>query len=224
MKVLFASYRSLSWLSLVLLFLVIPVSAQEPAAATKTDPVPTELSGTWQVKMALPAGEKSTSGLEKIYALQVEGTEKVTIQSPDQGALEVTDVLVSGGDLQIYFNYSPVKGEPGNSVELKGTLDEKGHLSGTWQFLVTGQSGEWTAEGEGNAGRLAAGDVALVKAQKDPGVAVDDELAPAEEKEDAEPVAADGAAPAEGEKDAAPAGFEEKLDYFFGRYAVKPLS
>ncbi len=181
MKVPFASYRSLSWLSLVLLFLVTPVFSQEPAAAAKTDSVSTQLSGTWQVKMALPAGEKSTPGVEKVYALQVEGTEKVTIRSPDQGALEVTDVLVSGGDLQIYFNYSPVKGEPGNSVELKGTLDEKGHLAGTWQFLVTGQSGEWTAEGEGNA-------------------------------------------PAEVKKDAAPAGFEEKLDYFFGRYGVQPLS
>ena len=51
---------------------------------------------------------------------------------------------MQGDALQVYFDYSPVKGEPGNSVELKGALDEKGNLSGTWQFLVTGQSGEWT--------------------------------------------------------------------------------
>ena len=152
MKELFASPRSLSGLSLALLFFVVPVFAQDLAAATKTDPVVTDLSGTWQVKMALPAGEKPGESGEKIYTLQVEGTEKVAIRSPDQGPLEVTDVLVSGGDLQIYFNYSPVKGEPGNSVELKGSVDEKGNLAGTWQFLVTGQSGEWTAVGKGTRG------------------------------------------------------------------------
>ena len=185
----------------------------------------TDLSGTWQVKMALPAGEKPGESGEKIYTLQVEGTEKVAIRSPDQGPLEVTDVLVSGGDLQIYFNYSPVKGEPGNSVELKGSVDEKGNLAGTWQFLVTGQSGEWTAVGEGNAGRPAAGNVALVKAQKDTGAAADDEAAPAEVEKDEESASADEAVPvAEGEKAAAPESFEAKLDYFFGYYGVKPLS
>jgi len=224
MKELFASHRSLSGLSLALLFLVIPVFAQELAASTKTDPAPTELSGTWQVKMALPAGEKPGESGEKIYTLQVEGTEKVAIRSPDQGPLEVTDVLVSGGDLQIYFNYSPVKGEPGNSVELKGSVDEKGNLAGTWQFLVTGQSGKWTAEGDRAAGRPAAGNVALVKAQKDTGAAADDEVAPAEVEKDEETAAADEAAPAEEEKGGVPAGFEAKLDYFFGYYGVKPLS
>ena len=217
MKELFASHRSLSGLSLALLFLVVSVFAQELAASTKTDPVPTELSGTWQVKMALPAGEKPGQSGEKIYTLQIEGTEKVAIRSPDQGPLEVTDVLVSDGDLQIYFNYSPVKGQPGNSVELKGSVDEKGNLAGTWQFLVTGQSGKWTAEGKGNAGRPAAGDVALVKAQKDTGAAVDDEVAPAEVDKDEEPAAA-------GEEDGAPAGFQEKIDQFFGAYVVGPLA
>ena len=217
MKELFASHRSLSGLSLALLFLVVSVFAQELAASTKTDPVPTELSGTWQVKMALPAGEKPGQSGEKIYTLQIEGTEKVAIRSPDQGPLEVTDVLVSDGDLQIYFNYSPVKGQPGNSVELKGSVDEKGNLAGTWQFLVTGQSGKWTAEGKGNAGRPAAGDVALVKAQKDTGAAVDDEAAPAEVDKDEEPAAA-------GEEDGAPAGFQEKIDQFFGAYVVGPLA
>jgi|ETNmetMinimDraft_18_1059904.scaffolds.fasta_scaffold00009_42 AGCS family alanine or glycine:cation symporter len=217
MKELFASHRSLSGLSLALLFLVVSVFTQELAASTKTDPVPTELSGTWQVKMALPAGEKPGQSGEKIYTLQIEGTEKVAIRSPDQGPLEVTDVLVSDGDLQIYFNYSPVKGQPGNSVELKGSVDEKGNLAGTWQFLVTGQSGKWTAEGKGNAGRPAAGDVALVKAQKDTGAAVDDEAAPAEVEKDEEPAAA-------GEEDGAPAGFQEKIDQFFGAYVVGPLA
>ncbi len=217
MKELFASHRSLSGLSLALLFLVVSVFAQELAASTKTDPVPTELSGTWQVKMALPAGEKPGQSGEKIYTLQIEGTEKVAIRSPDQGPLEVTDVLVSDGDLQIYFNYSPVKGQPGNSVELKGSVDEKGNLAGTWQFLVTGQSGKWTAEGDRTAGRPAAGDVALVKAQKDTGAAVDDEAAPAEVDKDEEPAAA-------GEEDGAPAGFQEKIDQFFGAYVVGPLA
>jgi|GEM_PF-143502 len=217
MKELFASHRSLSGLSLALLFLVVSVFTQELAASTKTDPVPTELSGTWQVKMALPAGEKPGQSGEKIYTLQIEGTEKVAIRSPDQGPLEVTDVLVSDGDLQIYFNYSPVKGQPGNSVELKGSVDEKGNLAGTWQFLVTGQSGKWTAEGKGNAGRPAAGNVALVKAQKDTGAAVDDEAAPAEVEKDEEPAAA-------GEEDGAPAGFQEKIDQFFGAYVVGPLA
>ena len=220
MKELFASHRSLSGLSLALLFLVVSVFAQELAASTKTDPVPTELSGTWQVKMALPAGEKPGQSGEKIYTLQIEGiegTEKVAIRSPDQGPLEVTDVLVSDGDLQIYFNYSPVKGQPGNSVELKGSVDEKGNLAGTWQFLVTGQSGKWTAEGDRTAGRPAAGDVALVKAQKNTGAAVDDEAAPAEVDKDEEPAAA-------GEEDGAPAGFQEKIDQFFGAYVVGPLA
>ncbi|MEE3053614.1 MAG: alanine/glycine:cation symporter family protein [Planctomycetota bacterium] len=220
MKELFASHRSLSGLSLALLFLVVSVFAQELAASTKTDPVPTELSGTWQVKMALPAGEKPGQSGEKIYTLQIEGiegTEKVAIRSPDQGPLEVTDVLVSDGDLQIYFNYSPVKGQPGNSVELKGSVDEKGNLAGTWQFLVTGQSGKWTAEGDRTAGRPAAGNVALVKAQKDTGAAVDDEVAPAEVDKDEEPAAA-------GEEDGAPAGFQEKIDQFFGAYVVGPLA
>ena len=217
MKELFASHRSLSGLSLALLFLVVSVFAQELAASTKTDPVPTELSGTWQVKMALPAGEKPGQSGEKIYTLQIEGTEKVAIRSPDQGPLEVTDVLVSDGDLQIYFNYSPVKGQPGNSVELKGSVDEKGNLAGTWQFLVTGQSGKWTAEGDRTAGRPAAGNVALVKAQKDTGAAVDDEAAPAEVDKDEEPAAA-------GEEDGAPAGFQEKIDQFFGAYVVGPLA
>ena len=222
MKELFASPRSLSGLSLALLFFVVPVFAQDLAAATKTDPVATDLSGTWQVKMALPTGEKPGESAGKIYTLEVEGADEVSIRSPGQGELEVTDALVSGGDLQIYFNYSPVKGGPGNSVELKGALDEKGNLAGTWQFLVTGQSGEWTAVGEGNAGRPAAGNVALVKAQKDTGAAADDEAAPAEVEKDEESAAADEAVPvAEGEK---AESFEAKLDYFFGHYGVKPLS
>ena len=223
MKELFASPRSLSGLSLALLFFVVPVFAQDLAAATKTDPVATDLSGTWQVKMALPTGEKPGESAGKIYTLEVEGADEVSIRSPGQGELEVTDALVSGGDLQIYFNYSPVKGGPGNSVELKGALDEKGNLAGTWQFLVTGQSGEWTAVGEGNAGRPAAGNVALVKAQKDTGAAADDEAAPAEVEEDEEPAAADEPVPAAGEADGAPAGLQEKIDQFFGDYVVGPL-
>ncbi|MEC9030696.1 MAG: alanine/glycine:cation symporter family protein [Planctomycetota bacterium] len=223
MKELFAFPRSLSGLSLALLFFVVPVFAQDLAAATKTDPVATDLSGTWQVKMALPTGEKPGESAGKIYTLEVEGADEVSIRSPGQGELEVTDALVSGGDLQIYFNYSPVKGGPGNSVELKGALDEKGNLAGTWQFLVTGQSGEWTAVGEGNAGRPAAGNVALVKAQKDTGAAADDEAAPAEVEEDEEPAAADEPVPAAGEADGAPAGLQEKIDQFFGDYVVGPL-
>ena len=217
MKVFSASLRSLSWISLAFLLLfAVPVLSQDPAAATK-------LSGTWQVKMALPTGEKPGESGEKIYTLEVEGADKVSIRSPGQGELKVTDVLVSGGDLQIYFNYSPVKGEPGNSVELKGALNEKGNLAGTWQFLVTGQSGAWTAVGEGNAGGPAAGNVALVKAQKDTGAAVDDEVAPAEVEKDEEPAAADEPVPAAGEADGAPAGLQEKIDQFFGDWVVRPL-
>ena len=211
MKVFSASLRSLSWISLAFLLLfAVPVLSQDPAAATK-------LSGTWQVKMALPTGEKPGESGEKIYTLEVEGADKVSIRSPGQGELKVTDVLVSGGDLQIYFNYSPVKGEPGNSVELKGALNEKGNLAGTWQFLVTGQSGAWTAVGEGNAGGPAAGNVALVKAQKDTGAAVDDEVAPAEVEKDEESASADEAVPvAEGEKAAAPEAFVERLPVGYG--------
>ena len=81
MKELFASPRSLSGLSLALLFFVVPVFAQDLAAATKTDPVATDLSGTWQVKMALPTGEKPGESAGKIYTLEVEGADEVSIRS-----------------------------------------------------------------------------------------------------------------------------------------------
>ncbi|MEC8896638.1 MAG: alanine/glycine:cation symporter family protein [Planctomycetota bacterium] len=209
--------KNLTWLILAVLFLTAPVFSQDPPADSKAGAESSGLSGIWRVKIALPGGEKPAGASEGRHTMSLTlddngAQDKATIYVPGESAatfdeLKVTDVLLQDDALQVYFNYSPVQGEPENSLELKGTLDEKGHLSGTCQFLVTVQSGEWTAEGGGNTGRLAAGDVALVKAQKDTGAAVDDE-----------------AAPAEGEKDAAPAGFEEKLDYFFGRYAVKPLS
>ena len=140
MKAPFLSDRGLSWLILVVFFIAAPVFSQEPGDGAGSS----ELTGTWHVKMALPTGEKPAEAEAKLYILKVEGTDKASIRNPDQGELKVTDVLVQGDALQVYFDYSPVKGEPGNSVELKGALDEKGNLSGTWQFLVTGQSGEWT--------------------------------------------------------------------------------
>ena len=140
MKAPFLSDRKLSWMILAVLFIAAPVFSQEPGDGVGSS----ELTGTWHVKMALPTGEKPAEAEEKLYILKVEGADKAGIRDPDQGELKVTDVLVQGDALQVYFDYSPVKGEPGNSVELKGALDEKGNLSGTWQFLVTGQSGEWT--------------------------------------------------------------------------------
>ena len=136
MKAPFLSDRGLSWLILVVFFIAAPVFSQEPGDGAGSS----ELTGTWHVKMALPTGEKPAEAEAKLYILKVEGTDKASIRNPDQGELKVTDVLVQGDALQVYFDYSPVKGEPGNSVELKGALDEKGNLSGTWQFLVTGQS------------------------------------------------------------------------------------
>ena len=204
MKAPFLSDRGLSWLILVVFFIAAPVFSQEPGDGAGSS----ELTGTWHVKMALPTGEKPAEAEAKLYILKVEGTDKASIRNPDQGDLKVTDVLVQGDALQVYFDYSPVKGEPGNSVELKGALDEKGNLSGTWQFLVTGQSGEWTGVGEGGAGGTVASAVV-----------------PAEVEEDAEAAgaAANGAAPAKAEKDGTPAGIEVEIDRIFGKYVVKPL-
>ena len=205
MKAPFLSDRKLSWMILAVLFIAAPVFSQEPGDGVGSS----ELTGTWHVKMALPTGEKPAEAEEKLYILKVEGTDKASIRDPDKGELKVTDVLVQGDALQVYFDYSPVKGEPGNSVELKGVLDEKGNLSGTWQFLVTGQSGEWTGVGEGGAG----GAVASV-------------VVPAEVEEDAEAAgaAANGAAPAKTEKDGAPSSFEAEIDRIFGDWVVEPLA
>ncbi len=202
MKAPFLSDRKLSWMILAVLFIAAPVFSQEPGDGAGSS----ELTGTWHVKMALPTGEKPAEAEEKLYILKVEGADKAGIRDPDQGELKVTDVLVQGDALQVYFDYSPVKGEPGNSVELKGALDEKGNLSGTWQFLVTGQSGEWTAVGKGAAGAAAAGDAAPAKVEKD-----------------TEAAAAGDAAPAKGEKDGSPSGFEFEVDRFFGDWVVGPL-
>ena len=205
MKAPFLSDRKLSWMILAVLFIAAPVFSQEPGDGVGSS----ELTGTWHVKMALPTGEKPAEAEEKLYILKVEGADKAGIRDPDQGELKVTDVLVQGDALQVYFDYALVKGEPGNSVELKGALDEKGNLSGTWQFLVTGQSGEWTGVGEGGAG----GAVASV-------------VVPAEVEEDAEAAgaAANGAAPAKTEKDGAPSSFEAEIDRIFGDWVVEPLA
>ncbi len=150
MKAPFPSLRSLLWLSLLACLVVAPVFSQEDGREDGVPAASPDLTGAWNVKMALPSGEQAKDGkpveaAEKLYILTVEGASKASILSPDQVTLKVTDVLVQGGSLQVYFDYSLAEGEPGNSVELKGGLNEAGQLSGTWEILVAGKSGQWTA-------------------------------------------------------------------------------
>ena len=145
MKASFLSFRRLSWLVPVVFFIAAPIFSQEPESGSNVKDASAELVGAWHVKMALPVGEKPAVAEEKLYVLNVGGADKASIRDPDKGELKVTDVLVQGGSLQVYFDYSYVEGEPGNSVELKGELDEAGKLSGTWEILVAGKSGQWTA-------------------------------------------------------------------------------
>ena len=149
------SEKNLSWLILAVLLTAVPIIAQDPVAASGVDTGSSGLAGTWYVKMALPvkekpaeekpAEEKPAEPKQRLYILTIEGTDKASIRDPDEGEFKVTDVLLQVGALQVYFDYPLVEGEPGNSVELKGELDEKGALSGGWEILVAGKSGEWSA-------------------------------------------------------------------------------
>jgi AGCS family alanine or glycine:cation symporter len=150
MKAPFPSCRGLLWLSLLACLVAAPVFSQEDGREDGAPAASPDLTGAWNVKMALPSGGQAKDGkpveaAEKLYILTVEGAGKASILNPDQGKLKVTDVLVQGGSLQVYFDYPLAEGEPGNSVELKGELNEAGQLSGTWEILVAGRSGQWTA-------------------------------------------------------------------------------
>ena len=142
--------KNLSWLILAVLLTAVPIVAQDPVADSGADTGSSGLAGTWYVKMALPvkekpAEEKPAEPKQRLYILTLEGTDKASIRDPDEGEFKVTDVLLQVGALQVYFDYPLVEGEPGNSVELKGELDEKGALSGDWEILVAGKSGKWSA-------------------------------------------------------------------------------
>ncbi len=163
------SERNLFWLILAVLLTAAPLFAQDPAADSDTDAGSSGFLRTWYVKMALPVPvkekpteEKPTEPEEKLYILTL-----LPASIRDQyGEFQVTNVSLTGGTLQVLFDYSLVEGAPDDIVELKGELDEKGTLSGNWEILVAGKSGEWKAT----------------------------------------------------------SGFEPWLDYFFGRYGVRPLS
>ena len=208
------SEKNLTWLILAVLFLAAPVFSQDPPADSKAGAESSGLSGIWRAKIALPAGKKPAGASEKEYILTLDDNgaqDKATIYVPGESAvtfdeLKVTDVLLQDDALQVYFNYSPVKGELENSVELKGKLDEKGNLSGTWQFLVTAQSGEWTAarkDGGGGGGAAPA--------------------APPEDKKDEVAVVAPPADTADTADEEEATGLGAKIDSLFGKYVVGPI-
>ena len=210
------SERILCLVILAVLFLAAPVFAQDSVADSKVEAESPGLSGIWRVKIALPGGEKPAGASEDhhtmILTLDDNGAQdKATIYVPGESEftfdeLKVTDVLLQDDALQVYFDYSLVKGDPENSVELKGKLDEKGHFAGTWQLLVTAQSGKWTAtKGGGGGGRGGA----------DPAVASVDK------KDEEEVAAAAPSADTEDEEEAT--GIGAKIDSLFGTYVVGPI-